>query len=251
MTEQVPNPSNPNPAAPAPVEPAKPAPVVDTPNPAPTPSPAAPTPEVKADAFKADTGSQQLDVALGFFVNHLGLSAESPEVLEFQRTGNVDYLKGHAAQKGIAAELLEPYLALGIGGRSELTKAAEAKQAELRTELEGYSGGAEKFQQTLDFVKATADEATIDKFDAILDQGGVGAEALLFFIQHKMHQHAGTSVQGKDAVQPNAAAHAPVQATTYPDRASWRRAQGELISRFGSEYQNTPEGKALLAAFPG
>ncbi|QOI69536.1 scaffold protein [Xanthomonas phage Xaa_vB_phi31] len=246
MTEQVT-------PTPAPVTPVTPAPApAPTPEPTPTPTPASTPVEDKGTPYSADTGSRQLDVALGFFVNHLGLSPDSPEVVEAQRTGNFEYLKGHAAQKGIAAELLDPYIALAEGGRNELEKGIEAKQAELAKELDGYAGGTEQRVATLAFVKANSTDEQLAEFDTILNRGGIGAQALMMLFQSKMQADPSVSTQGKDAVVPNAGAQAPVQATSYASKDAWRAAQRDLINRFGlTGYQNTPEGKALAAAFPG
>lgn len=227
-------------------------PVTPTPTPTPTPAPAPTEPVEKGTPYSADTGSKQLNVALGFFVNHLGLSPDSPEVVEAQRTGNFEYLKGHAAQKGIDSALLDPYIALAEGGRAELEQGQEAKQAALAKELDGYAGGEEQRIATLNFVKENSTDDQLKEFDTILNQGGVGAQALMFFFQSKMHANPAVSVQGKDAVAPNASAQVPAQATQYADRNQWRAAQRDLINRFGiTGYQATPEGKAHAAAFPG
>ncbi|AHB12128.1 scaffold protein [Xylella phage Paz] len=249
MTENV----NPNPAAteqPTTV-PNPQAAVVENPTPTPQ-TPAPPAKTEQATPYAADTGSKQLDVALGFFVNHLGLSPDSPEVVEAQRTGNFEYLKGHAAQKGIAPELLSPYIALAEGGREELTKGVEARQAELAKELDGYAGGTEQRVATLAFVKANSTDEQLAEFDEILNRGGIGAQALMMLFQSKMRADPNVSTQGKEAVVPNAGAQVPAQATQYPSREAWRAAQRDLINRFGlTGYQATPEGKAHAAAFPG
>lgn len=225
-----------------------------TPTPTPTPTtPATPTtPVEKAAPYSADTGSKQLNVALGFFVNHLGLSPDSPEVVEAQRTGNFEYLKGHAAQKGIDSALLDPYIALAEGGRAELEQGKEAKQVALAKELDEYAGGTEQRVATLAFVKANSTEAQLAEFDDILNRGGIGAQALMYLFKSKMQADPSVSVQGKDAVVPNAGAQVPAQATQYASKEDWRAAQRALISKYGiTGYQTTPEGKALAAAFPG
>lgn len=221
------------------------------PAPAPSPSPATPeAPAAQEQPYVPDTGSKQLDVALGFFVKSLGLSPESPEIQELRRTGNVEYLKGAAAQKGMDSALLEPYLALASGGLGELEASSKERDEKLRAEIAGYAGGEEKMKSTLDFVKANSTPEQLEEFDELLQRGGVAAQALMQFFQSRMSADPNTTVQGRDAVAPNAAA-APTSTTGYADRAAWRAAQHQLMQRHGAGYANTPEGQAWAAAFPG
>ncbi|WKC56422.1 hypothetical protein [Stenotrophomonas phage c9-N] len=246
------DPANPNPA---PVTPA--APVAPTPAPAQVPTPAPePTPSgddkpgTKSEPYAADLGSTQLNYAVNHFVNGLKLRADSPEVQEFLRTGNDAYLKGHAAANGIDVATLEPFLLMANAGREEVIKAAEAKDAALLAEVEGYAGGKEAWASMAAFVSANSTPEQKDEFDRMLDMGGIHAQAAVALIQSKMHADPRVSAVGKDAVVPGAGAVVPAAVSQYETKAQWRAAQRDLIAKYGQhKYEATPEGQALMAAF--
>ncbi|QWT56581.1 scaffold protein [Stenotrophomonas phage BUCT598] len=251
-----PAPSAPAPAAPTPAPaPVAPAPT-PTPDPAQVPTPAPePTPSgddkpgAPSEPYTADLGSTQLNYAVNHFVNGLGLRADSPEVQEFLRSGNDAYLKGHAAAKGIDASALEPFLLMANAGREEVVKAAEAKEAALLAEVEGYAGGKEAWASMAAFVSQHSTPEQKDEFDRMLDQGGIHAQAAVALIQSRMHADPRVSSVGKDAA-PGAGAVVPAAVTQYSTRAEWRAAQRELISKYGQhKYESTPEGQALMAAY--
>lgn len=228
------------------------------PNPAAVENPSAQVPannggDDKPVTYSHDSKSPQLNHAVNHFVNGLGLSYESPEVQEFLRNGNVDYLKGHVVSKGGDVASIEPFIALGIAGRTELTASAEAAEKALLAEVQGYAGGEAEWKGIAEYIKANATEEEMDAFDAILDKGGPGARMLVEGFKARMQYDPNVTKVGKDAVSPNAAATAADGPKQYTTKAEWRAAQRALISQHGyGKYENTPEGRALMAAYhPG
>lgn len=203
----------------------------------------------KPEPYVADLGDPQLNYAVAHFVNGLGLRPDSPEIVELLKNGNDAYLRGHVAASGGDPSALEPFLLMANAGRGAITAAEEQKQEKLRGELEGYAGGAEKFTATIEFVKANSTPEQIEEFDKILNMGGIAAQALMTMFQSKMHADPNLSVQGRDAVTPQAGAAVPAASKQYNSRAEWRAAQRALIDQHGYRYETTPEGQALLASF--
>lgn len=237
----------------APVAPVAPTPPAQVPAPAPTPTPSGDDKTGKGEPYSADLGSTQLNYAVNHFVNKLNLRADSPEVQEFLRNGNDAYLRGHAAANGIDPATLEPFVLMATAGRDEVVKAAEAKDAALLAEVEGYAGGKESWAAMAQFVGQHSTDEQKAEFDRMLDLGGIAAQAAVALIQSRMHADPRVSAVGKDAVVPGAGATLPVAATAYETKAQWREAQRTLIAKHGQhKYESTPEGQALMAAFhPG
>lgn len=246
MSEENPNPAPAEVVTPAaPAAPAQPAQVP------------ASTPVVSDDqpgsAYVHSSNSPQLNHAVNHFVNNLKLSVDSPEVQEFLKNGNVDYLKGHvAANKGDLAAL-EPFIALGTAGRGEIEAAGKAAFEAIEKQVHGFAGGKEQWQSISTFIQANSTEEEMDAFDKVLDAGGPAARMLIEGFKARLAADPNTVAVGKEATSPAAAAQEPAGAKSYGSRAEWRAAQRALIAQHGfGKYESTPEGKALMAAFhPG
>ncbi|QVR48650.1 scaffold protein [Stenotrophomonas phage BUCT609] len=204
-------------------------------------------------SYTHDSGSSQLNHAVNHFVNNLGLSVESPEIQEFLKNGNVDYLKGYvASNKGDLASL-DPFIALATAGRGELEAASKAAYEALEKQVHEYAGGKEQWESISTFIKANSTDEEMDAFDKVLDAGGPAARMLIEGFKARLAADPNTSTVGKEATVPGVAATEPAGVKQYSSKAEWRAAQRALIAQHGfANYENTPEGKALMAAFhPG
>lgn len=225
---------------------------------APVTPPAAPAVPVEAPAtpvnepapYEPATGSRQLDVALRHFVSELGLSPDSAEIQELLRTGNVRYIEGAASLQG-KLDQLAPFLELANGGYSEVAEGKEKKDAELRTELEGFAGSKETFDAAIEFVKKGSTPEQLAEFSKALDMGGLVGRAMVEMFVRQMQGSPDVTVAGASAVSAAPGAAPPSMPAAYTDAASWRVAQRGLIAKYGlQQYATTPEGVALMAAFP-
>lgn len=218
--------------------------------PKPEPTPAAPSePTVSDDAPTElpDMGDPGLNVAADYFVNTLGLSLDSPEIVEAAK-GNYSYLEAKVAQMGDKAVGADRFIKLAQEAQSrvgEMQKAA--REAAVKTVHEAV-GGEENWKAVQNFARSNLKAEELSEANAALSQGGLAAKAMAGYLLSLASANPQTTIQGNTAVDPasavtqNLAAHAPLTREQY--RAEYRK----LVEQYGiTGAQKRPELAALNA----
>lgn len=205
----------------------------------------APAAEVPAGAFGASvsyepTGHAAMDLAMGY-LGGLGLSLDNP-AMKSAETGDFGPLKGLLAGKGVQG--WEQYVAIA----EDYQKGYAEKQAEATKVTQDIcvaaAGSPEVWQDVLAWAGAEAEPAEREAINSALGGGGLVAEAMAHFLVNGYRQAPGTTVEGKQAVNPQAAAVAAPPAVGPLDPKAYGAAVLQLHAKLG----NRMDGSAELAA---
>ena len=248
MSDQTLN--TPEPAAPAvPATPAAPdaapvapeAPAVPQPNAAPaTPAPA--TPEPARPAKFEPTGDPVLDTALDY-VAGLGIGSDDP-VIEAARDGDFGPLEAKLAALGDKAKDKDRYLALAKRAYEDVTKKAEAKNAEVAAIVHSAVGGEAQWEAIKTWASAQATDAEKEQINAAFAAGGLQAKAAAKYLAEAFARAGRPGVTKAAAIAPGAAA-APTGAEPLTAR-DYAKAVDELSRKHrGGDVSHLPEYQTL------
>lgn len=229
------DPKNPNPAP-------NPTPVEDDPlklNPAPTPVVTEPS-----NTDVGDQGDPGLNIAADYFVNTLGLSIDSPEIVEAAK-GNYSYLEAKIVQLGDKAKGADRFIKLARDAQERMGNSAKTKHEATVKIVHDVVGGAENWKAVQNFARSNLSEAVQAEASAVLSQGGLAAQAMAQHLLSLASGNTATTITGANAVADNAAAnplhgHAPLNAEQY------KTERKKLLDKYGIKAADrTPEMAAL------
>lgn len=221
------------------------APVAPAPAPAAPPAtPAAPAAEPAAPAAAFEpTGDAGLDLAASW-AQEIGFSLDDPILTQALETGDFSLLKAKLASMGDKARGWEQYIALAEQGIGNLTKASEARDAEVTGIVHETVGGEENWNQIKTWASQNAEPAEKEAINAMFNAGGVQAKAAAMLLQNLYSSAGGTVVAPKEATASAPAGQAPSNSALSPD--AYRTALSDLVSRVGAHRINGhPEYAAL------
>lgn len=191
------------------------------------------------------TGDVGLDMALGF-IGKLGMGPQHPAV-QAAKTGDFSFIKAHLAGMGDKAVGWEQYVALAEKSFDNAKSSAAAKASETRKVVEQAVGGAENWQAIQQWAKANADEGERTQINAMLNAGGLQAQAAANYLAQMYNQAHDTVKEPADPAKPTAgrstaASNGPLSPQEY------NAALNELIKKVGAHrVGDSPEYQQLQA----
>jgi len=222
-------------------------PLLITPKPAgdAAPAPVAPV-ATPAKSDVPDLGDPGLNVAADYFVNTLGLSMDSPEIVEAAK-GNYSYLEAKIAQLGDKAKGAETFVKLAQDAQGRMSTTQEARHAAAVKTVHEAVGGEANWQAVRQFASTNLTPEQADSARAALSQGGFAAEAMAKHLMALATQHPQTTVVGATPVNNNAPA-VPLVAQSPLTREQYRAEYKKLVAQHGIVgVQKQPELAALNA----
>lgn len=186
------------------------------------------------------TGHAGLDLSLKFF-GGLGLSADSPEIVEASK-GNFEYLKAKLGTLGDRAAGWEQYLQVAQDATKSIADKKTSDVAAVKTLVHTEVGGEETWGKIKEYVEANADPEELDMVNKALMGGGVVAKAMAQMLHRQYMQSSGTTVEPASATvnQPSVASNGAALTLT-----GYRSELNALISKIGA---NRLEGSAEYSA---
>ena len=207
-------------------------------------APAAPSAPESTDL--ADLGDPGLNVAADYFINTLGLSVDSPEIVEAGK-GNYSYLEATIAKLGDKAKGADRFVGLAREAQARMETAQKAKHESTVKAVHDAVGGEANWQAVQNFVRTNLKQDQLSEASAALSQGGLVAEAMARHLYGLASQNPQTTIQGNAAVNPSApsqplAPHAPLT------REQYREEYKKLVAEYGiTGAQKRPELQSLNA----
>lgn len=208
---------------------------------------APPTPAPSAHEALPDYGDPGLNVAADYFVNTLGLSVDSPEIVEAAK-GNYSYLEAKIAQLGDKAKGADRFITLAKEAQSRVgDQQKAAREAAVKTVYETV-GGEENWKAVQNFARSNLQGDQLAEANAALEQGGMAAKAMATYLMSLAAAHPQTTIQGKTAAEPAATATQPILAGGPLTREQYRAEYKKLVEQYGiTGAQKRPELQQLNA----
>lgn len=241
------------PAAPETAAPVIPAPAPAAPDnaPAPAPEPVAPlsiTPPAPAPAPAVEivvydpTGDAGLDLALDF-VGKRGFGPETPEIVAATK-GDFGPLEAALKARGDDATGFEKIIEVAKASYARNAETAKTKAAAATALVHQTVGGEARWNEIQKFAAANAEPAERDAINAMLNAGGIQAQAAAMFLSQAFASKGGSVAPGA-VVSPAATTHAPtVQPLSPRDFATESQ---KLYAKFGNRFDQTPEYREIVA----
>lgn len=250
-TQGVQAPTVPNPAVPnAPSVPNQPAPAVpaaDALNLAPAPVANAPTPDAPPTRVELDYEDSGLNAAADYFVNTLGLSPDSAELVEAAK-GNFAYLESKIAVMGDKAKGAHPFVQLAKDSVKRLTDSAAARHADTVARVNTVVGGETNWKAVQHWARTSLPQDQLKEASAALAAGGFAAEAMARHLLSLATNSPQVSITGQSATTAEATT-ASLQGYTPLTLAEYREEYKKLVKEEGGimAAQKSPKLKALNA----
>jgi len=194
----------------------------------------------------ATTGSQNLDMALDF-VGRLGINDQHPAI-KAAVNGDFGPIRAVLAEKGVTGA--DAYVALAEGAFKEMQAHKADKEANTRALGVSIAGSEEELVAVLDWASANAEPNEKAEVNAMLERGGLAAEAVLHYLHNGYLNASGTTRSPmRTAVSQDASARAGAPATPLSPREYGMAVQalrGKLGPGFESsqDYQNLNRRRA-------
>lgn len=210
-------------------------------------APPASPPAPSAPEALPDYGDPGLNVAADYFVNTLGLSMDSPEIVEAAK-GNYSYLEAKIAQLGDKAKGADRFITLAKEAQSRVgDQQKAAREAAVKTVYEAV-GGEENWKAVQNFARTNLQGDQLAEANTVLEQGGMAAKAMATYLMSLATSHPQTTIQGKTAAEPAATATQPILAGGPLNREQYRAEYKKLVEQYGiTGAQKRPELQALNA----
>jgi len=206
-----------------------------------TPAPAAAT---EAPITFEPTGDSALDVALGFLGRN-GFDIANP-AMQAAVGGDFTLLMAQLAEKGVPG--WEQHLALAKEAYERHTAKESAKTESIQSICLNATGGdAEEWSNVLGWASTNAEPEEKAAVNSALAAGGVMAEAMAAYLVAGYRGNPGTTVEGKSAVNANAAAGKASTSNGPLSPAEYAAEVGKLSQRSGGRVEGSPEYKQLQA----
>lgn len=221
------------------------APSADALNLAPAPT-AAPTPEAPT-RIELDYEDSGLNAAADYFVNTLGLSPDSAELVEAAK-GNFAYLESKVATMGDKAKGAAPFVQLAKDSVKRLTDTATARHADTVTRVNTAVGGEANWKAVQNWARTSLSQDQLKEASAALSAGGFAAEAMARHLLSLATNSPQVSITGQSATTAEATTSS-LQGFTPLTRAEYREEYKKLVTECGSimAAQKSPKLKLLNA----
>lgn len=193
-----------------------------------------------------DLGDPGLNVAADYFINTLGLSVDSPEIVEAGK-GNYAYLEATIAKLGDKAKGADRFVGLAREAQSRLEAAQKTKHEATVKAVHDAVGGEENWRTVQNFARTNLKQEQLSEASAALSQGGLVAEAMARHLYGLASQNPQTTIQGNPASDPSAPAQ-PIAPNAPLTREQYREEYKKLVAEYGiTGAQKRPELQALNA----
>lgn len=236
-------PTTPAPEGQTPQTPAN-TPVVDpklTDTPAQTPTtPAAPT--APAAVAYDQTGDVGLDMALDF-VGKLGIAKDHP-AMAATATGDFSLIKAHLAQMGDKARGWEQFVALAEQSYTRQTAAVAETAKQVSAAVVAVAGSQESWDAIKSWASQNATPEEKAGINAMFDAGPMQARAAAVMLKGLYEKAAGTIVNPKSAVRPDASSGANPTAGPL-SRKDYAAEVRKLHAKLGNRMEGSAEYRAL------
>lgn len=206
----------------------------------------APKKDEPASTELPDLGDPGLNVAADYFINTLGLSVDSPEIVEAGK-GNYSYLEATITKLGDKAKGADRFVGLAREAQARMETAQKSKHEATVKAVQDAVGGEANWQAVQNFARTNLKQEQLAEASAALSQGGLVAEAMARHLYGLASQNPQTTIQGNPASDPSAPAqplapHAPLT------REQYREEYKKLVAEYGiTGAQKRPELQALNA----
>lgn len=207
-----------------------------------TPSPA--TTEPAQPAKFEPTGDPLLDTALDY-VAGLGIGSDDP-VIEAARDGDFGPLEAKLAALGDKAKDKDRYIALAKRAYEDVTKKAEAKNAEVAAIVHSTVGGEAQWEAIKTWASAQATDAEKEQINAAFAAGGLQAKAAAKYLAEAFARAGRPGVPKAAAAKPEAAA-APTGVEPLTAREYARQVDELSRKHRGGDVSHLPEYQTLRA----
>lgn len=188
-------------------------------------------PESNPSAALEDLGDPGLNVAAEYFVNTLGLSLDSPEIVE-AAAGNYSYLEATIAKLGDKAKGAAPFVQLAKDSLARVATNQKAKAEATTKAVYEAVGGEENWKAVSNYARSNMPAEKLAEANAALSQGGLVAEATAKYLLALASQSPAATVTGTPTSDASAPA-ATLQPHTPLNREQYRAEYRKLVAEYG------------------
>lgn len=214
----------PAPNAPAPTPAPQPADALNLEAPAPVATPAAPE-------ELPDYGDNGLNIAADYFVNTVGLSLDSRELVEAAK-GNFALLEAKLEVLGDKAKGSAPILALAKESVQRLAEAEKARHNETVAKVHEAVGGEANWKAVQQHARANLPAEQLKQASEALSSGGLQAVAMARYLLSMATSNPNVTVQGQQATVPNTVSES-LRGVAPLTREQYRQEYRKLVAEKG------------------
>ena len=227
------------PQAPELLEPAQPqAPSATAQAPAPAPAdalnlaaPIAPIAAPAAPAEVPDYGDNGLNIAADYFVNTIGLSLDSRELVEAAK-GNFALLEAKIEVLGDKAKGSAPILALAKESVQRMAAAETARHKETVAKVHEAVGGEANWKAVQQHARANLPAEQLKQASEALSSGGLQAVAMARYLLSMATSNPNVTVKGQQATAPNTVSES-LRGVAPLTREQYRQEYRKLVAEKG------------------
>ena len=192
-------------------------------------APAAPAPAAPEEL--PDYGDNGLNIAADYFVNTVGLSLDSRELVEAAK-GNFALLEAKLEVLGDKAKGSAPVLALAKESVQRMAAAETARHKETVAKVHEAVGGEANWKAVQQHARANLPAEQLKQASEALSSGGLQAVAMARYLLSMATSNPNVTVQGQQATTPNTVSES-LRGVAPLTREQYRQEYRKLVAQKG------------------